>query len=190
MKKFLSVLLTLALVLTMALTLVACGGGEEPEGPENPETPDGEEVTLVNKTVNGVTLDVPSDFADFAETNGIMIARNPDGQASIGITGHMDGQGASPAAYTEENYQSSQLASYTDVVFVEFNNAIAVDGVPAVYAHCTAVNSKGAKIECSNFLLFFEDGTYQNIVMVWSTQVASSLADNVVDITGSMKIAK
>ena len=186
MKKVISILLTLVLALTMVVALGACGKTNEEPDVEGPKV---DEVALVSKTANGITIDVPSDFGEFTDYSGSMIAMSED-SSNITISARLDAQGGVPTAYDEEVYQQTQIPTFTEVQFVEFSNNVAVDGVPAVFAHFTATNSSSVKIEMYTFILFFEDGTYQTIATATGVGAQSSLALNIQAIVASIKLAK
>lgn len=118
-----------------------------------------------------------------------MLARSEDATASIAITAKKDAGGGVAEAYDEEAYQTTQMSTYTDVAFIEFKNNAKVDGVTAVYAHATGTNPSGVKLELNNYLLFFEDGTYQSIVLISSVGGNSSLEANIKSVIDSIKLA-
>lgn len=180
MKKVISILLTLVLALTLVVSLAACGAGEE--------EPPKEEVTLVPTEVNGISIDKPSDLSDFSDMSGAMMAKNADASATIVVGPRLDAGGGVASAYTEENYLATQATTYTEVEFVDFNNAAEVAGVSALIAHFKGLNSHGLAVEVYNSMLFFEDGTYQSIAVISATEVETSVGTNLDAIIGSIKI--
>lgn len=181
MKKVISLLLTLVLAFTLVVSLAACGAGEE-------EEPVKEEVTLVTTAVNGISIDKPSDLSDFAEMSGAMVAKTENASASIVVGPRLDAGGGVAAAYTEENYLATQATTYTEVEFVDFNNAAEVEGVPALVAHFKGLNSHNLAVEAYNIMFFFEDGTYQSVAVISATDVETSVAANLDAIIGSIKL--
>ena len=140
MKKLLAA--TLALGLVLALT--ACGGPA---------------ITLASKTANGISLDVPSDFSEFAESNGAMIAASKGETASISISAAADGGGLTPADIDQDTYQQLAYPGSNDIEFSAYDNAATCNGIPAISAVCKLKNTNGAVVTAYSFLLFHEDGT-------------------------------
>lgn len=194
MKKAISKVLALSMAVLMVGGLTGCGESDtalkdgEPATSTTGNSATGK-VELVSDTVNGLTLNVPKDFSEFAEINGVMLATNDTSTASIGITAKKDAGGGVAEAYDQASYQSTQMSTYSDVKFFEFKNDVKVDGVTAVYAHATGTNPSGVQLELNNFILFFEDGTYQSIVLISSVGNETSLKTNMKSIIDSINCA-
>lgn len=77
MKKIITIMMAALLAVAMMIGLTGCG----------------EETTLKSQTINGITLDVPSDFGAFTEKSGLMLATNEDSTASIAVTPSKDAGG-------------------------------------------------------------------------------------------------
>ncbi len=172
MKKIITIAISALLGVTMMVGLTGCG----------------EKITLTSQTINGITLDVPSDFGAFGEKSGLMLAANEDSTATIAITPVQDAGGGTADAFDQETYQSTQMSTFTDVEFVEFNNNTTLNGVPALYAHANGKNSSGVPLEVYNYILFYEDGTFQSIVFSFSADNDSSLEENIKTVIDSIKI--
>lgn len=119
-----------------------------------------------------------------------MLARNDASTATIVISEAKDASGTTPDAFNVENYQTTQMTTYTNVEFIEFNNKATIDGVPAVYAHATGINPNGVKLELYSYILFFEDGRFQSIAIVFSEGSNTSIQGNIQAVINSIKLSK
>ena len=165
-------LLVTALTLGILLALTACGG---------------EAITLATKTVNGISMSVPSDFGEFAEKDGAMVAANKDNTATISITAAGDGGGLVPADIDQDTYQQQAYSGVSDVEFSSYNNAASCNGIPAISAVCKVKNAKGIAVMTYSYLLFHEDGTIQGVSLNYNTDVSNSVKDNVDAMANSIK---
>lgn len=196
MKKVLSIVLALLMMTTLMVGLLGCSKTETETVPDESgevvdEAPVDGAVKLVSDTVNGITIDVPDDLSEFADTNGIMRAKNDASTASIAITAVNDAGGTTPETFAdEETFSSTQMATFTDVQFLEFNNKASLDGVPTVFAHTKGLNSAGVMLEIYTYIIFFEDGSFQSVVILFSEGSNTSLQENIQAVTASIKLAK
>ena len=165
-------LLVTALTLGILLALTACGG---------------EAITLATKTSNGISMSVPSDFAEFEEKNGAMIATNKDATATISISAAADGGGLTPADIDQATYQQQAYPGNNDVEFSAYDNAASCNGIPAIAAVSKLKNSNGVSVTAYSYLLFHEDGTIQGVSINYNTDVSSSVKDNIDAMTKSIK---
>ncbi len=148
-----------------------------------------EPVTLASKTVDGITLDVPSDFGEFtAQSDVVKIAANSDSTATISVSAVADGQGITADLWDQASFQEQLLSKFTDVNFVSFSNTEELSGVSAVTAHYTAKNSSGVSVESYSYLLYFEDGTVQSFSFNFNTEKETSLKTNIDAIIASLSI--
>lgn len=148
-----------------------------------------EEVTLKSQTLNGVTLQVPSDFGEFKEDGGFMLGKNEDATASMVVSKIASAEGTKPSDFTKESYLMSQTTDYKDVEVLEFDQNASIQGKKAVYAHLKAKNSSDVEIELYNYIAFFDDGNYQSVVLCHSIGADSALEKNVKAIIDSIKFA-
>lgn len=81
------------------------------------------------------------------------------------------------------------MATYTGVEFIEFNNNTTLDGIKALYAHAKGNNSSGVSLEVYNYILFFEDGSFQSVVLSYATDSDSFLKENIKTVLGSIKVS-
>jgi len=165
-------LFAITLALGMILALTACGGAP---------------ITLVTTTANGISIDVPSDFGAFADTNGAMIATNDEGTASISIAVAGDGGGLTPADIDQDSYQQQAYPGNNDIEFVAYDNASDCNGIPAVSAISKMINPSGVSVTTCSYLLFHEDGTIQGVSINYNTDKNSSTKDNIDAIVKSIK---
>ena len=176
MKKALSVILMAALSLTLMFGMTGCGE---------------EKVTLTNKTVNGLSFDVPDDFSDFAETQEVMLSKNEDSTASIVVSKELDMSGIRPEDITKEYYQQTVIPNYTDVSFIEFKTNVSVSHTTAVYAHFTTKKADGLEVEAHAYLIYLPaqdgDGKMQSVMFSFTKDTESSLEANIDAVKSSLK---
>lgn len=173
MKKTSTIVLSLLMVFTLFLGLTGCG----------------ETITLASQSVNGVSLDVPSDFGAFAEKSGVMLAVNADSTASISIGAKGDAKGIAPSDWDSDAFTQYIIPNYTDVNFVEFDTTATVGGASAVYAHYTCKNTSGVPLESYNYILYFDDGTSQSVALSFNTDASTSLQQNIDTVKNSIKFS-
>lgn len=164
-------LVALALAVMMTLSLTACGG---------------DPVTLSTKSVNGVSIDVPSDFGGFTDQGSGMLATNEDTSATIIVGIPVDSGGFGPADLDQDSYRQ-QIFGETDVKFITFDNAADCNGIPAVFANCELTNSNGVDLTVNTWVLFHEDGTTQTVSLTYTTGADTSLEENIDAIVSSVK---
>lgn len=167
-------LLVLILALGMTLSLVACGG---------------EKITLASQTAGGVTIDVPSNYGDFADDSGMALATDEDSQANIAIGVATDAQGFTPADFDEATFAALNFPENPDIAFETFNNAAEVNGVPAVYSKCTLTNEANAEVTIHTYVMFWEDGTLQKVEVTYATGKDTSTETNIDAILKSIQAA-
>lgn len=176
MKKSSTIVLSLLMALTMVFGLTGCVE---------------EEITLTNKTIYGLSFDVPDDFGDFEEKQGVMIASNAESTASIAVSGVGDAQGYALEDWTKESYTQATLPNYTDVNFIEFKTNATISGSTALYAHFTAKNSSGVELETYNYLIYLpvEDGNpmFQSITFSMGKDADTSLEATIDAVKSSLK---
>lgn len=177
MKKLITSILSLLMALTMIFGLTGCGE---------------EKVTLTNKTVNGLSFDVPDDFSDFVEKQSVMVASNEESTASIAVSPTGDAAGYAAEDWTEESYKEATLPSYADVSFIEFKTDASVSGLIAVYAHFTATSPNGVELETYNYLIYFpvDDGDplFQSVTFTYNKDGSTSLKSNIDTVKSSLKV--
>lgn len=147
-----------------------------------------EEVTITTRTANGITIDVPSDFGEFKNTNNVMIVTDENSYASIGITVAADSQNTSVTDWTKENYQENALKSLTEVIIIEFDNTAKIGETPTLFIHYTAKNTKEVSVDGYNYLIYLPDGKFQSVTISFDTNSNNKLKDNPATIKTSIKI--
>ena len=187
MKKSITTILSMLMVLSLIFSLAGCGE----EAASNSEE---EKVTLSNKTVNGLAFDVPDDMSEFADTNGVMIAKNEQSTASIAVSGELDLMGRRPEDVTKEYYQETVIQNYADVNFLEFKTDVEVSYTTAVYVHFTAKNSSGLEVEAYAYLIYLPvddgDGKMQSVMFAFTKDANNSIKANIDAIKSSLKFAE
>lgn len=173
MKKALKRVLTAAWVLTMALGLAACDAS----------------VTLASKTINGITLDIPSDLGAFVDQNGALMAANEDKTGIIVISATGGAQGLQPDSLDEDTFLALMLPGKENVAFLTYDNAYDCSGIPAVFASCNYVNASGVKVVNHVFLLFHDEATLQTLAITYSEEGDNSVKANIDTILKSVKVA-
>lgn len=176
MKKSITIVLSLLMVLTMIFSLTGCGE---------------EKVTLTNKTANGLSFDVPDDFSDFEEKQGIMLSTNEESTASIVVSGELDMMGRRPENITKEYYAETVIPNYTDVEFLEFKTDVEVSYSTAVHAHFTAKSASGLEVESYAYLIYLPvddgDGNMQSVMFSFTKDTENSLKANIDTVKNSLK---
>lgn len=176
MKKSSTIVLCLLMSFTMLFGLTGC---------------DKEKVVLTNKTVNGLSFDVPEDFKDFEETQEVMLSKNEDSTASIVVSKELDMMGILPENITQEYYQQTVIPNYTDVNFIEFKTDVAVSNTTAVYAHFTTKKADGLEVEAHAYLIYIPvddgDGKMQSVMFSFAKDTESSLEANIDAVKSSLK---
>lgn len=177
MKKSKTIVLSFLMIFAMIFGLSGCGE---------------EQIMFANKTVNGLSFDVPKDFGEFKEKQGIMVASNEESTASIAVSGTGDATGYAVEDWTQDSYKQATLPSYDDVKFIEFNKEATVSGFPAVYAHFTATNPNGAEVEAYNYIIYLpeEDGVpvFQSITFSYNKSAGTSLQESIDEVKSSLKL--
>jgi len=177
MKNFSTIVLSLLVALTLTFGLTGCGE---------------DKVNFTNKTVHGLSFDVPDDFCEFAEKQGVMVSSNEESTASIVVSPVGDAYGYAAADWTEESYTEATVPNHTDVSFIEFNTDATVSSLTAVYAHFTAKNSNGIELETYNYLIYFpvDDGDpmFQSIAFAMGKDADTSLKVNIDAVLSSLKV--
>ncbi len=161
-----------ALALGITLALTACGG---------------EPITLVTTTISGISIDVPSDFGEFADQNGAMVAVNKDETASISISAAGEGDGLAPSDIDQDTYQQQAYPGNNEVEFSSYNNAASCNGIPAISVVCKVKNTNDVTVTAHSYLLFHEDGTIQGVSINYNPDADNSVEDNIDAITKSIK---
>lgn len=171
MKKIMSVLVLAALSLTMMFGLAGCGG----------------EVTLAAKTIEGISIDMPSDFGEFTDQSGMQLAANEDQTATITVSATADGQGIKPTDFSQEDYRQQIFPGKNNVEFVKFDNASDCNGIPAIFSECKMKNSSDVSVTTNTYILFHEDGKIQTVNIAYNTEEDSSAKANIDAILKSIK---
>lgn len=172
MKKQMKRIFSVMLAFAMVVGLTACG----------------EEVTLSSKQVNGVTIDVPSDFGEFQDSGQMKMAKNEDSSANITVSERIPAQGMKPGDFDEVAYKEQQFSTFTDVSIEKYDNNAACDGVTALYAHATGTSENDVKLDLYNYIIFFDDDTYQSILLAYSSEADTSLKGNADTIMNNIKL--
>lgn len=166
-------LIALMMVLILSLSLTACGE---------------EEAKLESQTVNGLTFDVPDDFGAFEDSDGnIKIAKNEDSTGVITLSERQDAEGTAASDWDEATFTEYILSSFEDLKVIEFSNSKSIAGAKAVYAHYSGKNSSDVEVEGYNYLIYFEDGTFQSIAFSLTKDADTSLSKNLTKIIDSIK---
>ena len=176
MKRTSTIILSLVMAASMAFGLVGCGE---------------EEITVSNKTANGISFDVPSDFGEFTEKQeGVMVASNSN-NASIAVSPLVDATDLPIEFWNEETYIEAALAPYPDVNLIELDTNASISGLPAVRAHYSVTHSNGGELEGYNYILYLQDEEgntyYQSITFSFNKNVDSYLKNNIESILSSIK---
>lgn len=177
MKKSSKIVLSFLMAATVIFGFTGCGE---------------KKVTFTNKTVNGISLDVPDDFKAFEEKNGTLVASNEDSTASIGISKATEAEGLTVEDWTEDSYKETILTNYEDVKLVEFKNDVKISGKAVVYAYYTAKNDNGVDVEVYNYLIFSkgqdDSQTFQVITLAYNKDAKTSLQNNIDNVKNSIII--
>lgn len=174
MKKALISATLLILTIAMVLGLSSCFG---------------EKITLVNKTIHGVSLDIPSDFGEFTDKDNAKISVDEDSTASITVSPLVDAEGLTPEIWDENTYKTNVLKGFNDLQMINYSNTETVGGVKAVKAHYTAKNDNDIEIEAYSFLFFTDDGKFQSISFNYNETGDTSLKENIDAIINSIKLS-
>ncbi len=165
--------LVLIITLIISLSLTACGSNE---------------VTLQSKTVYGLTLDVPTDLDEFSNVSDrVKAAYNSDNTAGITISDRVDGGGITADFWDEETYIENILAEFDGLQVLEFSNSETVAGTKAVYAHYEGNNSNDVEVEAYNYMLFYDDGTFQSVAFNFIKGEDSFLKKNISKVIESIR---
>lgn len=166
-------LLTLMMVFILSIGIMACAE---------------EKVTLQSTTVNGLTLDVPSDFGAFEDVEGqIKMSKNENSTSVIAISERVDAQGLTADSLDQQTFVENVLSSFEDLQVLEFSNAKTIAGVPSVFAHYSGKNTSNVEVEGYTYLLYHDDSTFQSIAFNFTKGADSSLTQNITTIIDSMK---
>jgi hypothetical protein len=192
MKKSSTIVLSLLMALTMIFGLTGCGEEESSSSGKNESSLSGEEkVKLSTKTVNGLSFDVPDDFGDFAETQGVMLSTNEESTASIVVSGELDMMGRRPEDISKEYYTQTVIPNYTDVNFLEFKTDVTISYSTAVHTHFTAKSASGLEVESYTYLIYLPvddgDGTMQSVMFSFTKDAENSLKANIDAVKSSLK---
>jgi hypothetical protein len=134
-------LLALIMALVMALSLAACSGeNAEPAQGSSSETSNTEteivskEAELVSKTFGNITINVPSDFSDVIEKDGLYISASPTNanivvSRALGIDIQASEWNESVAEQSLQAYSSA----YTDMELLAFEGNVNMNGNTAVF---------------------------------------------------------
>ena len=148
------------------------------------------DVTLQTKTVNGVSLSVPSDFGEFTSSEGYMVASGPNASLTISPATADD---STPADWTEQTIREALQSEYSSMTFKSVTKGKAPNGEQAVYASFTAKSSDttdSTVYEVRLVMLFTDKGQlYINFIM-FTEGDNSSTAKFADDIMKSMTVAK
>lgn len=164
MKKFITATLATALALSLAIAISGCSNSEPKKAASS--TASSAEATLVRKSVNGITLNIPSNFKDFADVgdgSGVMMAKDGLG-SNIVVQPRRDGKGAKPSDMTKDLYAKSIAEDEPGATIIDFKNNANVGGVPAVTGH-ESFDMSGKKIESWSVEMYYADETIQNITI-------------------------
>lgn len=180
-------LLVLMIVLTMALSLAACGGSAEPDS--DASTPVTSDVTLISKEANYTTLLVPSDFGEFYDKDGYAVAEGTNSSIIITPTIESDTR----IEDINEDYMIQLLeGTYSNIKVQTFDNPVELAGVDAVTFLCTGDSKTGGKSRtvCYIMLFFSIDGQNceQHLNFVYETGANTSLEANLTDIIESISL--
>lgn len=183
MKKPSTIVLCLIIALTMLIGLTGCGEEESASSEEK--------TILSNKTINGLSFDVPDDFSEFTESQSVMLSTNEESTASIVVSEELDMRGIRPEEISKEYYLETVIPSYTDVNFIEFKTDVAVSHTTAVYAHFTTTKSDGLEVEAHAYLIYLPvddgDGKMQSVMFSFAKDTDSSLEKNIDAVKSSLK---
>lgn len=173
MKNKITHIFSVLMVCIMAVSLTACG----------------EEITLESRTVNGITLNVPSDFKAFEEKEGMQVATDEDSNATIIISPKADAEGVKASDYDQDSYQQANLTTYTDISFEKFDNKADIGGNSTLYAKFKGTTQNKVKVVVYNYVIFFEDGNCQSLFLSYADNGDTSLRTNIDNVTKSIKAA-
>ncbi|MEG0277007.1 MAG: hypothetical protein RR630_08250 [Coprobacillus sp.] len=174
MKKVFSIVLSLLMI---SILLIGCGSEKE-------ET---NEVKLVTKTVNKVSISVPSDYSEFKDTDGFMAASGPN--ASITISPVVEA--VDPSMWTEESLRELYADKYSEIVFKNIIRDVKVEGGSAIYVIFTSTAKEGGtKFDTRLVLLYTEENTMYSNYVAFKDGADCSTAKFADEIMKSMKIVK
>lgn len=144
MKK--GIIFLFCLFLTGALGLSGCSG-----------------PTLQTRTVNGLSIRVPSDYSPFKDAGGYLLGEGPNGSISISPPTEMD---MAATDWTEEALIALYSESYSNVKFRSFSNNNKIQGGMAVYGDFTATTSDNKDVDVRVAILHTDDGKlYANYIL-------------------------
>lgn len=178
-------------VLMLTLNVSACGKNEETDGSERKTIEnDTKKEEMVERTVAGVTLKLPSDMGEFENSDGINnIAALPDKSAGVTVSELLDGEGSVAADYNEETIQTVLFEEYTDIEFAEFEVSIPIDDTTTFnYAHCTMKNKQDVELEAYVYIIFYGSGQIQIIWAYYAPEYHTSLEKNIEEFNDSLEV--
>lgn len=149
-------------------------------------------VTLTNKTVNGISFDVPDDFKDFNKKEESTLATDEDSTASIAVSDVLDAEGMPIEGWTKDSYKELMLSSFSNVEIIEYKSDVTISNSKAIYVHYTAKNSNNVEIEGHNYLIYHpgegDAQTCQTLAFAYNKNTDTSLKSNMEAIKNSISV--
>jgi len=151
-----------------------------------------EKVSLTNKTIHGVSIDIPDDFKDFTEKDGAMMATNEDSTASISISPVEDINDVPVEVWTEESFEEAMLSAYSESKLLEFKSNTKISGLTTIYTHYTVKNANDVDTEAYTYIIYHNEETgketAQIITLAYNKNNKNSLQDNIDAIKSGISI--
>jgi hypothetical protein len=204
MKKTITIILTLFMVLTMSIGLVSCGedkvsdennsaSGESKAGESKSASEEGNgkdsNVTLVEKSFDYISFKIPGDFGEFKDSDGGNLATNKDSTASVFDSKNYNSMGRMAADITKDYYTKTFISGYTDVSISELKT-VKLTHTDAVYVHFTAKNAGGTEVEVHSYLILIPtddgDDMFKNILFSFNKTGDSTLKASIEQVKSSV----
>lgn len=171
-------LITLAIVLTLSLNLIACGKSSE--------------VKYTSMTFGDITMSVPDEFKAATENEGMYVSSGPD--SSIVVSPSM-GIDLLPSEWdkslAEESLEPLYGTTYSDMKLSTFDGDLKVNGNTAVSFSFNGKSTEGKDRLVHIVRLFNADQTVQYMITITHSADDKFITSEVVDkIINSIAIAK
>lgn len=111
-----------------------------------------QEVELKEQNINGVTLDVPSDYKKFKDENGLMVGTAPN--ASITVSPLASTGGLKSSWWTKETLTNMYKNTYSDIVIKSIKSDVKKDNLPSIYANFTGKDKNGDNLDIHMVILY------------------------------------
>ena len=171
MNKFIKLTITFLMV----FAVVGCGSSEE-------------SIKLEIQNVNGVKIAVPTDMPSFKKNDdGDKESQDKDNTASITVSNVEDAGGDTPSDIKESDIDDmgKDLKNFK---ILEFDTDKKTNDVDTVYAKVSGKNENKANVVMDICLFFYEDGTFQYVIIAYEKHSNTSLEKNIKVINKSITV--